>query len=869
MIATQPEPHVPREHEESHRRLERTWTRGKGLVGFFTTTNHKDISIRYIVTAFFFFALAGILAALMRIQLSRPENHFLNADLYNQIFTVHGTTMMFLFAVPIMEGMGLYFVPLMLGTRNVAFPRMNSFGYYCFLFGGILLYAGLFLRIGPDAGWFAYTPLSGPQFSPGKRVDFWAQMITLTEIAALVGAVEIIVTVFKQRAPGMSINRLPVFVWAMVVTSFMIIFAMPSVMLASGMLAMDRLSHVNTHFFNAAEGGDNLLYQHLFWFFGHPEVYIIFIPATGFVSEIISTFSRRRIFGYTAIVLSLVATGFIGFGLWVHHMFATPIPELGQAFFTGSSMLIAIPSGIQIFCWIATLWTGRPQLRTPLLFVLGFIAIFVMGGLTGITLASVSLDLQVHDTYYVVAHFHYVLIGGAVFPLFGAIYYWFPKWTGKLMNESLGKLNFWLFFIGFNLTFFPMHILGLRGMPRRVYTYMADTGWGNLNLLASIGAAVITTSVVVFLINVFTSRRNGIKAGPNPWNGSSLEWAVPSPVPAYSFLFLPTVRGRNALWDDFENTSLVTGISEEKREVVNVTLLDGQPQHKFELAGDSLWPLLLAFVVFGAFAACIFTPWAIPIGAFGSLVIFSFWFWRGSEPKSITEEAEKTPEPSRSRVDLLHQRTALDSIRRRINLAHLEQDTLDHRSPIWWGNLLLLFIETTMFGILIASYLYYRNIDFQVFPPPSVEKYPPIYHPVPDLGLPTWNLALLLFSVLPMAWTDWACLKRKVLSVKIGLTITILCGIAAAVLRFYEFPCLKFRWDTNAYASVIWLILGMHLAHIITATCENGLMASWLFTKGLDDKHARDIRVTAVYWYWVVGTWIVLYGLVYWGPRLL
>ena len=362
-----------------HAALERAWTRAPGFVGWLCSTNHKDIGRRYVVTAFVFFGLAGILALLMRWQLSRPENHFLGPDLYNQLFTVHGTTMMFLFAVPVMEGIGFYMVPLMVGTRNVAFPRMNAFGYYIYLMGGILLYLALFLNVGPDAGWFAYAPLSGPAFSPGKRVDIWAQMITLTEIAALVGAVEIITTVFKQRAPGMSLNRIPLFVWAMVVTSFMIIFAMPSIMLASGLLAMDRLTHINTHFFNPAEGGDVLLYQHLFWFFGHPEVYIIFIPGTGFVSTIVSTFAGRKVFGYTAMVLSLIATGFIAFGLWVHHMFATPVPDMGQSFFTGSSMLIAIPSGIQVFCWIATLWGGKPRLKVPLLWVLGFLAIFTLG----------------------------------------------------------------------------------------------------------------------------------------------------------------------------------------------------------------------------------------------------------------------------------------------------------------------------------------------------------------------------------------------------------------------------------------------------------------------------------------------------------
>src|SRR4051812_15110308 len=329
--------------------LHKTWLRPSGIGGWIVTTNHKDIAIRYIVTAFLFFFAAGILALTMRLQLAKPQNHVLGPDLYNQFFTVHGTTMMFLFAVPVMEGVALYFIPLMVGTRNVAFPRLNAFGYYTYLFGGLLLWGGLLMNTGPDAGWFAYPPLSGPAFSPGKRVDIWADMVTTTEIAALVGAVEIIVTVFKQRAVGMSLNRLPLYVWAMVVTSFMVLFAMPAVMLASSYLPMDRMPHVNTHFLNPAEGGDALLYQHVFWFFGHPEVYIIFIPATGFVSMILETFCGRKIFGYTAMVLSLIAVGFIAFGLWVHHMFATPVPNLGQAFFSGASMMIVIPNGIQMF----------------------------------------------------------------------------------------------------------------------------------------------------------------------------------------------------------------------------------------------------------------------------------------------------------------------------------------------------------------------------------------------------------------------------------------------------------------------------------------------------------------------------------------
>ena len=632
-------------NEKAHRALEASWSRPPGLLGWLCSTNHKDIGMRYIVTAFVFFGLAGILALLMRIQLAFPENHFLGPDLYNQFFTVHGTTMMFLFAVPAVEGIGLYFVPLMIGTRNVAFPRLNAFGYYVFLAGGILLWGGLVVNAGADAGWFAYVPLAGPQYSPGHRVDIWADMITLTEISALAGAVVTITTVFKQRAPGMSLNRIPLFVWAQVVTSFIIIFAMPAVMLVSGYLAVDRLMNVNTHFFNPAEGGDALLYQHLFWFFGHPEVYIIFIPATGFVSTIVETFSGRRVFGYTAMVLALIATGFIGFGLWVHHMFATPLPLLGRSFFTGASMMIAIPSGVQVFCWIATIWTGRPRLRIALLFVCGFILTFVAGGLTGVMLASVPIDLQVTDTYFVVAHFHYVLVGGAVFPLFGIFYYWFPKWTGRMLNNLLGQINFWLLFIGFNLTFFPMHILGLDGMTRRIYTYPAETGWGSLNLLATTGAVLIALSVTAFIVNVLVSRKRGEIAEANPWLAPTLEWAIPSPAPAYNFFHLPVVEDREPLWYDPDQKPVVVGLSQEKREVLNTTIIDAVPEHRYELADDSIWPLLLAIVVGLTMTFVIFTPSAVPGGMFGSLLVLYAWFWRGNEPKFLTQAAKRRTKP--------------------------------------------------------------------------------------------------------------------------------------------------------------------------------------------------------------------------------
>ncbi|MCP1909454.1 heme/copper-type cytochrome/quinol oxidase subunit 1 [Bradyrhizobium sp. USDA 4509] len=440
-------------------RLQSIWRTPSGLIGALMSVDHKIIGRRYIVTAFAFLVLGGVLAILMRIQLAGAEQRLLSPDLYNQVFTMHGSTMMFLFAVPVMEAFAVYLVPLMIGTRNIAFPRLNAFSYWMFLFGGLFLWISFFFNVGPDVGWFAYIPLSSLQFTPTKHADVWAQMITFTEVAALAVAVELIVTVFKQRAPGMTLDRIPLFVWAMLITAVLVMFAMPSIMVASTSLILDRL--VSTHFYDPSSGGNVLLWQHLFWFFGHPEVYIIFIPATGMVSMILATFPRRPVIGYPVIVLSLIATGFLSFGLWVHHIFVTGLPQLGAGLFTASSMLIAVPSGLQIFCWIATLWDGRPVYRTPLLFVLGFIVIFVIGGLSGIMVASVPIDTQVHDTYFVVAHFHYVLIGGAVFPLIGAVYYWSPKIWGRMLSERLGRWNFWLAFFGFNIAFFPMHILGL------------------------------------------------------------------------------------------------------------------------------------------------------------------------------------------------------------------------------------------------------------------------------------------------------------------------------------------------------------------------------------------------------------------------
>ncbi len=615
--------------------LERTFHPRRGFYGWFTSVDHKSIAKRYLVTCFVFFVLAGLNAGLMRLQLARPEMNLIGPDRYNQIFTVHGTAMMFLFAVPVMTAMGLYLVPLMVGTRDLVYPRLNAFGYWCFLIGGLFLFVSFWLNVGPDTGWTAYVPLSGPEYGVGKRVDVWAQVVTFTEIAGLVAAVEIIVTVFKARAPGMSLNRIPLYVWSILVVAFMILFAMPSVAMASTMmLAMDRL--VATQFFNPAEGGDALLWQHLFWFFGHPEVYIMFIPGLGFVSSIIETFTRRPIFGYPVMVISLLLTGFVAFGLWVHHMFATPVPQLGESFFTAASVLITIPTGAQIFCWIASIYAGRPRMTVSMLHAIGFLVVFIIGGMTGVMIASVPFDLQVHDTYFIVAHFHYVILGGVVFPLFGALYLWFPKMTGRMMSERLGRWQFWLFFIGVNLTFFPMHVLGLHGMPRRVYTYLPEMGWGSLNLLATSGAAIIVTSVALLIVNVIVSTRHGVIAGHNPWGAPGLEWATTSPPQPWNFHRIPIVQSRHPLWEDLDELPVAGGLRTDRREFLVTSALDAVPDSRHEMPGESWWPFAMAISIGITFIGAVFTAWAYPVGFLVAMVAFAGWAWpRGEHPEEL------------------------------------------------------------------------------------------------------------------------------------------------------------------------------------------------------------------------------------------
>jgi cytochrome c oxidase subunit 1 len=605
--------------------LDRTWRDPPGLWGFLSTVDHKRIAGRYIVTALLLLFLAGMLALDMRWQLSVPNNTRMSPQLFDESFSLHGSTMLFLVSVPVMEAMALWLVPLMLGTRNMAFPRLGAFSFWLYLGGVMTLWIAHAMDITPDLGWFEYPPLSGPAYSPGHRADIWAQMITFTEVAALAASVNVAATILKLRPPAMTLARMPVFLWAMLVASIMTILSMPAIMLVTSMLIADRL--VSTHFFSPVGGGDVLLFQHLFWFFGHPEVYIIFIPATGFVSSIVETFSRRPLFGHSVLVLSILAIGALAFGLWVHHMFAVGLPRLGNDFYTAASMAIAVPAGLQIFCWIATMWDGRPSFETPMLWVIGFIATFVIGGLSGIMSSSAALDLQLTDTYFIVAHLHYVLIGGGMFPLFGAFCYWYPKATGRQMSERWGKVAFGLIVGGFNLGFFPMHFLGLMGMPRRVWTYPAGMGWDLLNQVATAGSVIAVLGGLVFVANAVVSYWRGAESGPDPWGGSTLEWASASPSPPWNVAYTPVVDSLTPMWNGGRPIRVMDGVAVEKRELLVTSVTDATPIYRQESRGPSIWPLVAALAVTVMFIGSIFTPWAVAIGAIPIGLALSGWFW--------------------------------------------------------------------------------------------------------------------------------------------------------------------------------------------------------------------------------------------------
>ncbi len=684
---------------ERHRSLTRIWASEPGLRGWFSTVNHTDLGRMFLVTAFFFFVVGGLLAMLIRAQLATPHSAFAGPEIYNQIFTMHGTIMMFLFAIPTFEGLAVYLLPKMLGTRDLAFPRLTAYGYWCYVFGGSMLLVSMLLGIAPDGGWFMYPPLSGAIHSPGINTDFWLIGITFVEISAIAAAVEITVSILKFRAPGMSLARMPIFAWYALVTALMILTGFPPLILGSVLLEVERA--FGLPFFQAELGGDSLLWQHLFWLFGHPEVYIIFLPAAGVISTVLPVMCRTTLLGYGWIVAAAVALAFLSFGLWVHHMFTTGIPHMGLAFFSAASTLVAVPTGVQIFAWIGTMWKGRPELHMPMLHILGFFVTFVIGGLTGVMVAVVPFDWQAHDTAFITAHLHYVLFGGFVFPIMAGLYFWLPHVTGRKRFFRLGEFAFALIFIGFHVTFLAMHWIGLMGQRRRIPTYAPEDGWTAINLISSIGSFVLAIGLAMVLFDIVLNGVTAVRGQRDPWKAGTLEWAMMLPPPAYNFASLPQVSGREPLTDE-PDLALRLARGEGYlgtprhgwRETLTVDVATGRPDFQVVYPSNTRLPILMSAVTGLFFLSLLLKVyWVIPVALAGLAALAWRWTWilgRRNDPR---------PQEVGHGI-LLPQATATD------------------RSPGWWGSVFLLTANATFFGSLLFGFAFLWTVA-PGWPPPA------------------------------------------------------------------------------------------------------------------------------------------------------
>jgi cytochrome c oxidase subunit I+III len=782
--------------EQDRQAFTRTWESSPGLKGWIAEVNNRPLGIRYMVTSLFFFFVGIILAMVMRTQLAVPDHHLLTPDTYNGVFTMHGSTMLYLFAVPFLEGLGLYLVPLLIGSRDVAFPRATSFGFWMYLFGGLMMYASALSGHVPDAGWTAYTPMSGPRFS-GIGLDFWLLGLSLVEIAGISAAVEIIVTILKFRAPGMAIQHMPLFIWTYLVVGFMIIFGFTPLLLATLMLEMDRT--FGFLFFEPLAGGSSLLWQHLFWFFGHPEVYIVFLPATGVLSTIIPVLARRRIVAYKLLIVSILVTGFVSFGLWTHHMFAAGLPDLPMLFFAAASFMIALASGTQIFAWIATFWGSRPPYTVPMLFILGFFFVFINGGMTGVMVATMPFDWQVTDTNFVVAHFHHVLIGGAVFPVLAGIYYWMPKFTGRLAGELWGKIGFAMIFVGFNVTFMAMYIIGLLGMRRRVFTYPEELGVGDLNFVSTLGAYVLGAGFAVVLAGFLWSAWRGRPAHDDPWHGGTLEWSITSPPHPAGFPRPPVVRDRYPLWyapprdemqEDLERVADDLDCRPVGWRAALVTdVTNGLPQAVQHLSGPTLLPFFTAVAILGSTAAILAKSYAAAtVAAILVAGMLGRWLYRD-------------PSIDRSEAGYLADRLKLP------------MSSSGTRSVGWWGMLGMISILFTVLIALVYSYFYLRLYS---------DQWPQMGIALPELTGPAIAYAILAGSGMVQILTIWARLRnRRGLLIRGQATLVVL-GFAFFCWELWNLVKLPFGPSSAAYGSIFFGLNGFILLVVFTGLFFTG-----------------------------------------------
>jgi cytochrome c oxidase subunit I+III len=758
---------------EKDSELARIWALPKGW-RIFSAVNNTVIGYFYIGAAFLFFLLAGILALLMRTQLALPSNTFLSPGTYNQIFTMHGTVMMFLFAVPAVEAMGILMLPQMLGARDLPFPRLGAYAFWAYFIGGLVFFSTLFFDLAPSGGWTMYPPLTGTRHSPDIGADFWLLGIGFIEISAIAGAIEIIVGVLRTRAPGMALDKMPMFAWTMLIFAGMIVFAFPAVILATIMLELERA--LGWPFFIADKGGDALLWQHLFWFFGHPEVYIIFLPAAGMMSMIVASMARTPLVAHNLIIVALIATGFFSFGLWVHHMFTTGIPALSLSFFSAASMAVAIPSGIQIFAWIATIASGRLRLATPSLFVLGFLFIFTLGGLTGVMVAMVPFDWQAHDTYFVVAHLHYVLIGGMVFPLFAAFYYWAPAFSSRPLSETLGRWVFWLMFIGVNATFLPMHLLGLWGMPRRVYTYPVGAPWAGLNLFVTAGAFMLAAGVAVFIYDLVRNLRPALRepAG-DVWGAGTLEW-LPNDI--YGPRSIPHVETTYPLWEQptlkdevAAGLHYLPNAPTGTRETIITSPIEAVPQYLQRLPGPGWTPLLAA--LFTAAFFMLLTVKLITVAVVCGVLSIAFiliWTW-GSDPEPLGD------------VD----------IGRGVRVPTYANGPMSHA---WWAVVILMLVAGSLYLAFVFSYLYVWTV--------APQSWPTAARPLPDAVWPAAAAGLLVLAAGCM-WAAGKMLSRSRAIVIALVLVAVFALVAALAVELGGHWNSGLRPDVNGYAALVYL----------------------------------------------------------------